>query len=215
MRQTNRHLPVLDVMQHIKADYHRSKHIKTHQRDVKCTITGCRSGGFYRNQDLERHVSSRHKDATTERKLYFCGFQDAPRLDFQERITVKDICDFVITLLSNHLKDSAGLVISVPTAIKILNGMSSAVTEVPQPIVNSFFVHLQDLNLPRLGSQGSITVKDICDSVMTLRNNRQDDFARYEQLLRLVNDMHAIKSVPYSTYTDEEKFWSFADELGT
>ena len=142
-------------------------------------------------------------------------FQDAPRLDFQERIIVKDICDFVITLLSNHLKDSAGLVISVPTAIKILNGMSSAVTEVPRPIVNSFFVHLQDLNLPRLGSQGKTTVKDICDSVMTLRNNRQDDFARYEQLLRLVNDMHAIKSVRYSTYTDEEKFWSFADELGT
>ena len=70
MRQTIRHRPDLDVMEHIKADYYRSKHIKTHKRDVKCTITGCRSGGFYRKQDLERHVSSRHQDAK-----YFCDFR--------------------------------------------------------------------------------------------------------------------------------------------
>ena len=74
MRQKMLHLFVLDFMEYIKADYHYSKHIKTHKRDVKCPIAGCKSDGFYRVRDLYRHISSCHRDATTERGQYFCEF---------------------------------------------------------------------------------------------------------------------------------------------
>ena len=68
------HLPVLDITEYIKADYYYSKHIKSHKRDVKCTISGCESDGFYRDRDLRRHVLCCHPDATTESRQYFCEF---------------------------------------------------------------------------------------------------------------------------------------------
>lgn len=46
------------------------KHVKTHDRILKCKILGCTSGGFYRLQDVKRHMSSCHKDVGESSKFY-------------------------------------------------------------------------------------------------------------------------------------------------
>lgn len=51
-----------------------SKHVKTHDRGFGCEIPGCTSGGFYRLQDVKRHMLS-HKNVGESTK-YFCTIQD-------------------------------------------------------------------------------------------------------------------------------------------
>ena len=49
-----------------------NKHVKTHNRSFLCAIVDCKSHGFYRQQDLDRHTASCHRDAprTTLTKSY-------------------------------------------------------------------------------------------------------------------------------------------------
>lgn len=52
-----------------------SKHVKTHDRRFRCEIQGCTSDGFYRRQDVKRHMSSCHKDVGESSKFY-CTVQE-------------------------------------------------------------------------------------------------------------------------------------------
>ncbi|MCJ1267727.1 hypothetical protein MMC22_007613 [Lobaria immixta] len=53
----------------------RNKHVKTHTRTFRCEIPDCPSSGFYRLRDLNRHVSSCHKNVGQDTKFY-CTIQD-------------------------------------------------------------------------------------------------------------------------------------------
>lgn len=52
-----------------------TKHLKTHNREFKCEVPGCRSQGYYRMQDLIRHKSSCHGAFDVGGKV-FCKYQD-------------------------------------------------------------------------------------------------------------------------------------------
>lgn len=51
-----------------------SKHVKTHTRTFRCEVPDCPSSGFYRLQDLNRHISSCHKNVGQDTKFY-CTIQ--------------------------------------------------------------------------------------------------------------------------------------------
>lgn len=51
-----------------------SKHVKTHDCHFRCEIQDCKSRGFYRLQDLNRHMSSRHKNGDSSK--FYCTVQE-------------------------------------------------------------------------------------------------------------------------------------------
>ncbi len=74
---------------------------------------------------------------------------------------------------------NARLLVANPTAStesKILDVMSSAVTRMPQRNVDGISVNSQDANSPK-DSQEKIIMTGTCDSMITLSNNDQEDFA--------------------------------------
>lgn len=79
---------------------------------------------------------------------------------------------------TNEISNARSLVAN-PTAStesKISTVTSLAVTEMPQRNLNSYFVGSQDANILK-DSQEKIIISDTCDSIITLPNNHQEDFA--------------------------------------
>lgn len=54
-----------------------SRHRKHHDRPLKCKIGECRQG-FAFNRDLERHVASKHPEATSQGR-YYCHHSNCDR----------------------------------------------------------------------------------------------------------------------------------------